>query len=252
MIKDSINGAGYFFRGISLLNQNGVRRFVLIPLFINILIFGLLITFGYQQFTELLDQVLPDENGWLSWFSWLRWIVIPIFFSVVAVAVFFLFTIVANFIGAPFNSLLAEAVERHLTGNTHGSTKGFKEIIQSIAPTMLSELKKMLYYLILSLPFIILFIVAFFIPLLNMVASIAWLLVTAWILSVQYCDFPFDNHEIDFKQLRQRLGKKRFMAFGFGGATMLMMSIPIVNFIVMPTAVAGATAMSLDNFELEK
>ena len=251
MIKNSITGAGYFFRGLSLIGQPGIRLFVIIPLILNIVIFGLLIAYGYQQFGDLLDWLLPDEDSWLSWLNWLRWILIPIFVSVAAVAVFFLFTIVANLVGAPFNSLLAEAVEHHLTGNKNESNKGIREVVASIGPTMLSELKKMLYYIVLSSPFIILFVIALLIPLLNLVASFAWLLVTAWILAVEYCDYPFDNHEVDFSQLRQRLGEKRFMAFGFGGATMLMMAIPIVNFIVMPTAVAGATAMALKEFELD-
>jgi len=252
MIKDSIKGAKYFIRGLSLINQKGIRQFVLIPLIVNIIIFGLLISYGYQQFAELLDWMMPSEDSWLSWLNWLRWFLIPIFISVAAVSVFFLFTILANFIGAPFNSLLAEAVERKLNGDTNLTSSTFSEILASIIPSMISELKKVLYYLIISSPFIIIFIIAFFIPLLNIVASIAWLLVTAWILSVQYSDYPFDNHQIEFASLRQRLGKKRFMSFGFGGATMLMMAIPILNFIVMPTAVAGATVMALEEFELNQ
>jgi len=252
MIKNSITGAAYFLRGISLITKPGIRKFVIIPLTLNVIIFSLLIAYGYQQFGELLDWLLPSEDSWLSWFNWLRWILIPIFVSVAAVAVFFLFTIVANFVGAPFNSLLADAVERHITGNKNESEKGMRDVIAAIGPTMLSEFKKMLYYIVLSSPFIILFVIALLIPLLNLVASFAWLLVTAWILAVQYCDYPFDNHDVDFSTLRQRLGTKRFMAFGFGGATMLMMAVPIVNFIVMPTAVAGATAMALKEFELDE
>ena len=250
MIKESITGANYFVRGLSLVSKPGIRRFVIIPLLLNIIIFGLLIAYGYQQFGELLDWLLPSEDSWLSWLNWLRWILIPIFISVAAIAVFFLFTIIANFIGAPFNSLLAEAVEHHLTGKKNESDKGMREIVVSIGPSMLSEFKKTVYYIVLSSPFVILFIIAFVVPLLNLVASFAWLLVTAWILTVQYCDYPFDNHEINFSQLRQRLGEKRFMTFGFGGATMLMMAIPIVNFVVMPTAVAGATMMALKEFEI--
>jgi len=247
MIKDSFNGANYFLRGLSLITKPGVRRFVIIPLILNIIVFSLLIAYGYQQFGLLLDWLLPDPD---SWFNWLRWVLIPVFGIVVAVAVFFLFTIVANFIGAPFNALLADAVEQHLTGGKYESGKGMREVIASVGPTMISELKKILYYLIITSPFLILFFVTLFFPPLNLVVSVAGVLVTAWILSVQYCDYPFDNHEINFSDLRQRLGQKRFMTFGFGGAAMLMMAIPFINFIVMPTAVAGATMMALKEFEI--
>ena len=38
MISNPVTGAGYFFRGLSLINKPGVRRFVIVPLLINILI----------------------------------------------------------------------------------------------------------------------------------------------------------------------------------------------------------------------
>jgi len=249
MIKDSINGATHFIRGLSLISKPGIRQFVIIPLILNILIFGLLIAYSYQQFGDLLDWLLPDPDGW---FNWLRWILIPIFVSVVAVAVFFLFTVVANLVGAPFNALLADAVEQHLTGTVKDSKTNWRDFFRSIGPTLISEFKKIIYYLIITSPFLILFFITLFFPPINLVVSISWILVTTWILTVQYCDYVFDNHDIEFTQLRQRIGKKRFMAFGFGGATMLMMAIPFVNFFVMPTAVAGATAMSLKEFNIDE
>jgi len=252
MLKDSFAGAAYFLRGITLITKPGIRAFVIIPFLLNMLIFGLLIAYGYQQFGELLDWLLPEEGSWWSWLNWLRWVVLPIFFTVAAVIMFFTFSILANLIGAPFNSLLAEAVERHMTGQTNESKTDLKQFMASIVPSMISELKKMGYYIVISLPFIVLFLIAFFIPLLNLVASLAWLLVTAWILAVQYCDYPFDNHTLNFVTLRQRLGQRRFMAFGFGGSAMFLMAIPVINFIVMPTAVAGATAMSLEKFRLDE
>jgi CysZ protein len=33
------------------------------------------------------------------------------------------------------------------------------------------------------------------------------------------------------------------VAFGFGGAALVLTLIPVVNFIAVPTAVAGATAL---------
>jgi len=248
MIRDSFQGIRYFLRGFSLIGKPGIRRFVIIPFLLNVLVFSLLIYYSYDQFGYFLDWLIPSEDSWLNW---LRWILIPIFFSVVAVAMFFLFTIVASVLSAPFCAPLASAVEFHLTGKADTSEFVWKDFLASILPSIFSELQKMLYYIVISLPFIILFAIAFFIPVLNIVASIAWLLVTAWILAVQYSDYAFDNHNIAFPELRQRLGKRRFLAFGFGGSTMLMMSIPVLNFILIPVAIAGATAMSFNEFEIE-
>jgi len=249
MFKDSFQGVRYFLNGFSLITKPGIRRFVIIPFILNVLVFALLISYSYQQFGDLLNWLIPSEDSWLNW---LRWVLIPIFFTVVAVIMFFLFTVVASIVSAPFAAPLASAVEFYLTGNKDTSKFVWSEFLATVIPSIISELQKMLYYIVISSPFIILFVIAFFIPLLNVVASIAWLLVTAWILSVQYADYAFDNHGIKFPELRQRLGKRRFLAFGFGGSTMIMMSIPVINFILIPVAIAGATAMSFKEFKLEQ
>ena len=45
----------------------------------------------------------------------------------------------------------------------------------------------------------------------------------------QYIDYPADNH------------KKRWQSLGFGGIVYLVLLIPVVNLLMMPAAVAGAT-----------
>jgi CysZ protein len=49
-------------------------------------------------------------------------------------------------------------------------------------------------------------------------------------------------HGILFKEQRQFLKTRRLSTYGFGGGVMLMTVVPVLNFIAMPTAVAGATA----------
>ena len=65
-------GVGHLLQGLRLLNQPGLRRFVLIPLLVNIVIFSLLIWFGIGQFEMLLDWLLPEDRWW-SFLSWLLW-----------------------------------------------------------------------------------------------------------------------------------------------------------------------------------
>lgn len=244
MISNTLQGIGYFFRGLGLLGKPGIRLYVLIPLMINILLFGGAIYFGYSEFIGLVNDYLPAENGW---FGWLRWIVIPIFFIAALIIVFFTFGMLANLIGSPFNSLLAAAVEKHLTGSLPESNSDWKAIIKSFIPIMFSELKKMAYYLLLTIPFLILFVI----PVVNIIAPFLWILMVAWVMSVQYIDYPMSNRNISFGELRRRLKQRRFMAFGFGGSVMFAMSIPVLNFLVMPTAVAGATAMAVEKLKAE-
>jgi CysZ protein len=62
-------------------------------------------------------------------------------------------------------------------------------------------------------------------------------------LAVQYSDFPMGNHGLKFRDMRATLRRRRFLSIGFGAAAAGLTMIPVVNFIAMPAAVAGATAM---------
>lgn len=244
MITNLFQGIGYFMRGLGLIGKPGIRMYVLIPLTINILLFGSLIIFGYSYLMDMVNYLAPAENSWLSW---LRWILIPIFFVTSLIIVFFTFTLIANLIGSPFNSLLAAAVEKHLTGSLPESNSSWKAVLISIIPIMLAELRKMAYYLLITVPFLILFII----PVVNIIAPFLWILMIAWVMAVEYTDYPMDNRNIPFVEVRRRLRQRRFMAFGFGGSVMFAMSIPVLNFFVMPTAVAGATAMAVEKLKSE-
>jgi CysZ protein len=46
-----------------------------------------------------------------------------------------------------------------------------------------------------------------------------------------------------FPDQRKRLRSRRMLSLGFGGGSLLMTMIPVVNFFAMPASVAGATAM---------
>jgi CysZ protein len=71
----------------------------------------------------------------------------------------------------------------------------------------------------------------------------------SWLLSLEYLDYPMGNHELEFSQQKRVLGARKGLALGFGGATMVLTSIPLLNFIVMPVAVAGATALWVEQLE---
>lgn len=73
-----------------------------------------------------------------------------------------------------------------------------------------------------------------------------WFLYTAWMLTLEYSDYPMGNHGLEFREMRARLRRKRVLGLGFGATTAGLTLVPVVNFIVMPSAVAGATALWVD------
>ena len=70
-------------------------------------------------------------------------------------------------------------------------------------------------------------------------------------LALEYMDYPMGNHDLTFKQQKQTLKTRRGLALGFGASVMVLTSIPLINFIVIPVAVAGVTVMWTREFDIE-
>ena len=238
-MKNIYTGATYLLKGFSLIHQRGIRRFAYIPMFINTILFSLAIWFGISQFDSWIHNFFSGWPEWiLDWFMWLIW---PLFASLLLLIVFFTFSIIANLLAAPFNGVLAEAVEQKLLGHPPKQLS-WQEIIND-APAMLwGEVRKLLYVLLWVIPLFILF----WIPVINIIAPLLWIVFSAWVLALDYHDYPLGNHQIKFPQQRALLRNNRLLALGFGLATLGATMIPFVNFLVIPAAVAGATALYLD------
>ncbi len=243
MSNNPISGIGYFLHGLSLITQSRIRRFVIIPLIINITVFAVLISVGYAQLgglIEYLQSFLPD------WLSFLSFLLYPLFALASILVLVFGFSIVANLIAAPFNGFLAEAVENKLTGkpiNDQNTSNIVKEIVTSV----ISEIGKLAYFALWAIPLLILFVI----PVLQAAAPLLWFVFGAWMLALEYGDFPMGNHGIKFAHQRGMAASKRLTVLGFGAAVMFALMIPIVNFLVIPAAVAGATAMWVKEFSAD-
>src|SRR5690554_4512661 len=120
-MRDFLLGVSYLPRGFRLLWAPGLRRYVALPILINILVFGLLFWGGLQLYGDLLAYLLPNPerwsgNGWLDrtllfLTTVLYWLLWPLFLIAAAVLMFYSFTLVANLIGSPFNGMLSAKVE---------------------------------------------------------------------------------------------------------------------------------------------
>ncbi|EIC19402.1 sulfate transporter CysZ [Thiorhodovibrio frisius] len=233
MINHPLTGAGYLLKGARLIARPQLRPFVIIPLIINTLVFVLAIGLGVNQFEHWMELMTAQIPHWLGWLEWLLW---PIFVLVLLVLVFYTFTLVANLIAAPFNSLLAEKVEMELTGQVPDTDGSWRKLVAELLPSLFDELIKLVYALALAVPFLLLLLVP-------VVGPILWLLYTAWMMAVEYGDYPLGNHGLRFREIRQLLGRRRLLSLGFGAATAGMSMVPVLNFLLMPSAVAGATAL---------
>lgn len=255
MITNLFKGFGFTLSGLKLITQPGIRRFVAIPLAINILLFGGATWYLFANFEGWMQQLmpqLPDLPGWLSWletiYGWIEtavlWLLWPLFSAMVILVIFYTFSFVANLIAAPFNSILASKVENLLRDKPIEDGPEFPTF-ELIKRTLGSELGKLFYFF---KWWILLFILTL-IPVLNVAAPFIWIVFGAWMLSLEYLDYPMSNHNKFFKDINKQAINKRSLSLGFGGGVMLLTSIPFVNLIAMPAGVAGATSLWVNHGE---
>jgi CysZ protein len=236
------SGFHYFLSGFSLIRTKGIKRFVIIPLLINLVLFGTAFTWVFMNLGESIEWMLGFVPDFLSWLKdALAFILWPL--AVISALLIFalLFGTIANFIAAPFNGLLSEKLERHLTGEALGD-ESVTDMLKDVPRILGREWRKLVYYIPRAI------ICLLFLLVLPIFGQVIWFLFGAWMMAVQYCDYPFDNHKVDFKPMRQILKEDRFRNVSFGMCVSVASFIPLVNLVVMPVAVCGATALFVDKY----
>ena len=236
------SGFGYFFYGLELAFQPGIRRFVMMPLLANILLVGGALFYLFSHLDTWIGQMMGQLPDFLSWLSYLLW---PIIVLTILATFSYFFSTLANFVAAPFNGLLAEKVEEKLTGHKINDD-GIFDIIKDVPRVMAREWRKLIYMLPKAIGLFLLLLI----PALGQtLGPVLWFAFTAWMLAIQYCDYPFDNHKVPFHDMRNKLKQNQSKAYGFGALVTVFTTIPILNLFIMPVAVCGATAMWVSEFK---
>jgi len=215
------------------------------PLLINMLVYTVVVWFVFSRFSNWLDNFSIFSSWQDVWIiGALSGVIKFVLGAGLLLVSLYTFTLLANLIGSPFNSLLAEQVEARLRGHAPPPT-GWVTVLKSVPVAILSELRKWLYVAIWLIPIGI----TYLIPIIQMAAPFLLLLFGAWVFALEYLDYPIGNHGHGFKQVRQTARRHRMSALGFGSAVAIMTAIPIVSLFVMPVAVAGATAWFVEQDE---
>ncbi|MGB1141552.1 MAG: sulfate transporter CysZ [Halioglobus sp.] len=235
-------GARYLVRGARMLTHPSLRLFVVVPLVVNIAIFASLIGVGFAYLSDMMDAMMASIPDWLGFIEWILWPLIGITASLITG---YLFTAMALLIASPFNSLLSEKAEELATGREVAGLEGLGAALMEVPRAILREIAKLIYYV----PMALLVLVLSFIPGINALAPALWFLLGAWMMSIQFVDYPVDNHRGSFADVREAVRSRRMSSMGFGGLVALCTGIPVVNFFVVPAAVVGATLLWVEELD---
>lgn len=244
-------GLGYPLRTFKLLRQNPqLLTYIIIPLIINLVLGGLL----YWEFLNLSNMSVEILHlygkQWLDKITLKIPEIIPyilpllkgIFWSIVWVWRFllllfagFLLSQIGVLLGAPWYGQLSEKLEKKLLGQLSIQDVGLlKDIQRAIA----FELKKLVILMGVGL---VCFGLNFLPGIGTITATAIGISSTATLTCLDFFDPPLERRRLRFRQKLAMIGKCLPGSAGFGLASLLWISIPIVNLVTIPLCVTAGT-----------
>lgn len=233
------DGSPYLFRGAKLLLEPGYKRFILIPIASNLVLFVLTISLLIAYVSGLMTSFLNWLPEWLQILETVLWVVFAVF---IAFLYSMTFTAITNLIAAPFNGFLSEKIQLAKTGNAL-PPESMGSIIKR---TLAREFQKLFYFVGYGICISLGLLILSAIPLINLVTPLIAAAWGCWVLAVQYIDYAADNNHRPFKALRNWCAQRRMQTLLFGGTVLLCTLIPVINILVMSAAVAGGTLYWLE------
>ena len=251
-VMETAHGFRIAWRGIAFLGRHRTLwKWAILPTIINIVVFTLafaLFVFFYQDLYGLATGFLPQTppQTWYAWFwvaplRFLGWGIGLLLLLTALVVLYVLFLLLGTSIAAPFLDVLAQRVEGLVTGRLQAEHDTAIGAVRSIGVSILDELKKFGFFLLVQLAFLILALLPVLTPLMAIVATLFTLL----FLPLEYAGFAMDHRHLRFAQRRHFIWQHRWLMLGFGAAAFLTLLVPLLNFICLPVLVTSGTLLVL-------
>ncbi len=230
------------FRGFVFLQEHpALIRFLLIPWALLLFFLG---AFAFLSFT-----FFPDLQGWLlgdmeGFFRSVLSIFLAIMLGLVAILLAFLFS---QLLSAPIYTRLAAETRSLYTGIPARPAGG---VYADVVLPILSQAQKIVLFLVPQVPLLLLNLVP-------VVGSIVYLALntvfTLFWIAMDYFDYPLDteSHPLTVTNRIQYVFQHFPMTSGFSATMMLVLYIPVVNLLVLPVGVIGATLLHCDMIQAE-
>lgn len=245
-------GGKRFFKGLTvplqavkfLLAHRQLWPNVIWPALINLTLFAgalyLFVTQGSALFGAVWAQ--PVIEVWYHYLLVVLWYVVYALVMALSVMIAYVSSVlVGGVLASPFNDIISEKTERLLLGERHRELEEgpfWPGLLRSAAS---SAAMAGMYVAVMG-PLLLLNLIPF-------VGSVAYTVlgggVGGYFLALEYSDTLLERHHFAFRDKIGVVWRERSFTIGFGVGTSLMLAIPLVNFLCIPIAVIGGTAVGL-------
>ncbi len=235
-------GFSYPLRALRFFSQKpGLVKYMLIPFFINMVVFSLTVYLGLDLFDTLLETYAPTTEVWYGvLLYYLAWSVALLLTSVI---VFFSFTVIGNLIASPFNELLSERAEALRTGLHQDAPFRLRTFLAESRFAIIVELKKITIFIVCM---VLLLLINFLPGIGSLIYAVLAPLLTLFFLVVEYMAFVLMRKQMSFSEQRRYIFRHPVLMFGFACSLFCLLAIPFVQFFCIPLAVVGATLIWCD------
>jgi CysZ protein len=237
----------YYLKGFKLLFKQGYKRFALIPILLNILCFMAIFGMGFKAIHQIQSHLSSPE--WMpAWgeslfavFAWIiQWVLALLLFLVVALVA----NLSACLICAPFCSFLVEKlIQDQPQIKVQRTTEN--QWWRSLAQTLKRELEKAWYVLPRFLLYSLFIFIVAFIPLLQFISAFLMIILSAWMLSLQYIDLSIEALGLPFSETKKLCQNNLFNCIIFGSFSLIFSLIPLIQWLCIPSTAIAATWLTL-------
>lgn len=212
-----------------------LRRFILIPLLVNIAIFLIAIA-SFTWLDHLLMSRLTSMLGTGWWVPLLTWVLGIILFIAFGAGMTLSFTFLANLIGGIFFETLSQRTENRLTSNNVSAPEG--SLFSMLYRNIREEIKGMLFFLLVWIGLLAVFFIPVIGQLLFPIVSFVWAAIG---MSFEFIGPMAERHGWLFKEKQAFIRQHLIESIALGSSVFLMAMIPVVNLAFMPFAVVAGT-----------
>ena len=245
MIQSFLKGFSYLFKGFQfLLRHKNLWKGALLPIVISI-IFFITSFFSLIHYLNIFEPKISKliAQYLIDW-AFISYILYTIVWIISFILAFFITLLFSTLITSPFNDWLSEKTEIFKSGKSVSFPFSWRGILKNTVFTVTSEYKKIIFFVSIELMLILLH----FIPVIgSLLYFIISPLVVFLFLSFEYMDYSMGRQKLDLHQKWRWIFSNFSLCLGFGCAISAFLFVPLTFFIIIPSAVIGATLLYVEH-----
>jgi CysZ protein len=228
-------------RALGMISRDArLRKLAMRPFLISIMVVTLGLPVALWFSGDLFRMLIPASAQWSGVVETLVRILFTIAFAAICL---FILLMLSRIIGAPSNSKLSEGVEEIYTASEVRTDGSLRAVIGESVGSVMTAIGRLLLFLICYPPIL----ATQLIPVAGIIIfPLLSALYGAFALSFDFAEPAYERHLPGFRN-RLRFMRRHLPAFlGFGLASVAMMLVPFVNFLLLPVGVAAGTLLYID------